>query len=530
MMRPRAVVLLLAVVLLASAVAAGAPAQPRRGGRLVIATSTEANTFDVHRTNASGVLEGNFYVYETLTERDDQGRVIPALARSWQVTNGGKTVTISLQDGVKFHDGTPFNAGAVKFNLERKLREKLPVHELTTAIDTMDVVNDTTLRLNLTHPALALMGTFSAKTFGIISPAAVQKYGRDIAANPVGTGPFRMVEWRKGQFIRFRRNPDYWRKGLPYLDEIVLRTVPDIAVRAQTLEAGEVDVGIQLSDVDVKRLQGNPAYTVIASPGWVQYYMPMNNHDRRGTLNDVRVRQAINHAVDRKAMVDTIFLGVGARIADSPIVAPGVFGYVPIGTYSYDPARARALLAEAGWRPGASGLVERDGRPMRLRLISRRGGSKGDIQVAETVQAQLRAIGIEVRIDVLEGAIFLQTVTQPPERGDYDMLNLTFGTFTGDADYALNTFFSCNAWAPKLYNRMYYCNRQLEAILENANKATDNPTRLGLYQEALKIAFRDAPFLMLFDTVFTLVTKAGVHGVELHKVGNYPARFAWRER
>ncbi|MBI4278174.1 MAG: hypothetical protein HY660_06930 [Armatimonadetes bacterium] len=512
------------------ATGAPAPAQPQRGGRLVIAMSVETSTLDVHALPHSWIVEANQYIYETLTDRDDQGRVIPWLARSWRVTNSGKTVTLNLQPGVKFSDGTPFNAEAAKWNLERKLKEKLPFHDLITSIDSIDVVNDMTLRLNLKHPALHLMATLSLKPLAMMSPTAFRKYGKDIAVNPVGTGPFTLAEWRKGQFLRFKRNPDYWRPGLPYVDEIVLRTIPDIAVRAQALEAGEVDIALHLSEVDIQRMQSNPKYRVTSAPAWGQYYMPMNNHERRGILNDRRVRQAINHAIDRKAMVDTIFLGVGARVSDAPGLTSGIFGYAPVGTYSYDPARARALLAEAGWRPGPGGLVERDGRALRLRLVTRRGAVKGDIQIAETLQAQLKAIGIDLRIDVLEGAIFLRTVTQPPERADYDILNLTVGTFNGDADYLFNLLLSCKAWPPARFNRMFYCNPQLDQILEKANVATDNPTRLGLYQEMARIVHRDAPFIILFDIVYSVVMQASVHGVEIHRAGNFPARFAWTEK
>src|SRR5262249_42825657 len=260
---------------------------------------------DVNSAYLSTLNEVAHYFYETLFDRDADNKIRPLLVAEERVSPDGLTVTWKLRAGVRFHDGTPFNAAAVKWNLDRKLQKKQPAYDFLP-IKTIDVVDDQTVRVVLTRPAPSLAASLSVKTFSMYSPTFAEKVGDDaLKQQASGTGPFTVAEFKPNELLRLRKNPTYWQPGLPRLDEVVFRVVPDINTRATMLQAGDIDVAMSLSLPDVERLKSTPGFKVLEGLGSTQYYVTINNQ----RWPDVKLRQALNYAVDKEGIIRTVFLG-----------------------------------------------------------------------------------------------------------------------------------------------------------------------------------------------------------------------------
>jgi ABC-type transport system substrate-binding protein len=417
----------------------------------------------------------------------------------------------------------------VKWNLERKVQKKQPLFDLLPPIKSIDTVDDLTVRVTFGRPSFNVKATLSAKTFSMLSPTLVQKVGDDgLKQQASGTGPFTVTEFRPLEVLRLRRNPNYWQKDLPYLNEVVFRVVPDVNTRATMLEAGDVDMAESLSAPDTVRFKGTSGIRILDALGSRQYYITINN--LRPPLNDPRVRQALNYAVAVQGIINTVFLGA-ARPATAVYVNPILSGYTSGGGYGYDPERARRQLEDAGWRVGAGGIREKDGKPLRLEFYAAKGLNTGDFETAELVQAMLRVIGVDARLSILEPAAFRLRITKPPDQAEYDLVLLTVGTFTGDAEYIMLTFYHTKSFAPVYYNRAYYSNPQVDEMIDRSLGVTSRAERDKIYAQVIKQVVKDAPIIMLFDTLERVAIKADVQGVYLEKAGNnWIGKYAWRGR
>ena len=500
--------------------------KPVAGGTLTIAYAPLGTQLDVNSTNLSTLNEVAHYFYETLFDRDAEGKVRPLLVAEERISGDGLTVTWKLQAGVKFHDGTPFNAAAVKWNLERKLQKKQPVYDILP-IRNIEVVDDLTARVVLTRPSPSLAASLSAKTFSMYSPSFAQKVGDDaLKQQASGTGPFTVAEFKPNEFLSLKKNPSYWQKGLPYLDGVVFRVVPDSNTRATMLQAGDVDMALGLSVPDLQRFRRTRGIKVLEGQGSHQYYIALNT--RKPPLDDLRVRLALNHAVDKEGIIKAVLLGA-AKPSTAPYITEAVDGYVNAGVYGYDPDRAKKLLDEAGWKPGPGGIREKSGKPLRLDLITRKGAVTGDFETAELVQAFLKAVGIDCTLTVLETATFFDRVTLPIDKAQYDMVSLSVNAFTGDAELTMLTFYHSNAFAPRYFNRTYYGTAQIDKLISDSQQATTRAARNAIYDQVIKEVFQAATIIQLVDPPQMIAVQDNVHGVYLAGAqNNWPAKYAWK--
>jgi ABC-type transport system substrate-binding protein len=500
---------------------------PVYGGTLTIAYTSTSPHIDIQATNQGSLSESAHYMFETLFDRSPDGELQGLLATSFDVSEDGLTYTFHLRQGVTFHDGTAFDAEAVRYNFQRKIELQLPTWD-SIPWDSMEVVDDHTLRVHLTAPAPHIVNVLSAKTWSMYSPTHAEAVGEDgVKSEGVGTGPFMQREFRPNDVLHLVRNPNYWQDGLPYLDEVVFRIIPDPNTRAALLEAGDVDIAIGLPMPVTLRLDGDPRFNILSEVGARQYYITLNNF--RGPTSEVLVRQAINHAVDKEGIVNAVFLRVGAEVADAVYMTPVVNGYRPAGVWEYDPERAGALLDEAGWTLGADGVRVRDGERLSLSLYTRRGAVTGDFEIAELVQGMLAEVGIEVVLEVLESASFVPAVTVPKEESQYDMANLTWGTVTGDGEYVVSTIYRSDAEAPRLYNRAYYDNPEVDRLSDVSRQAATLAERNEIYAQIIPIVFEDAPILQLVNSVEFLATRSNVHGIYFEPAfSNWPGKYAWK--
>ena len=500
---------------------------PTPGGTLTIAFVPLTTDIDVNARNVSTLNEQAQYFYETLFDRNGAGEIVPLLVADFEVSEDGLVHTWTLQPDVTFHDGSAFDAEAVKWNLERKIELQQPLWDLIP-FDSIEVIDPQTVEVTLTRPSPGVYGVLAAKTFSMYSPTFAQEVGDEgLKSQASGTGPFTVETFVPNEDLVLTKNPNYWQDGLPYLDSVVFRAVPDINARAIQLEAGDVNMALDLAVQDVERLRTNNAIRVEEGAGSRQYYITMNN--AKAPLDDVRVRQALNYAVDKEGIVQAVFLGHYATVAEAVYLNPAVEGFVSAGSYAYDPAQAAALLDEAGWVDAdGDGIREKDGQPLNLTLHTRRGGAAGDIEIAELVQGMLQQVGVGVEIIVLDSAAFIAEVTKPVEEATYDLVNLTVGTFTGDAEYIMETFYACDSAAPRYYNRAYFCDEEVDQLIEESSAIPTLEGRNEIYADIVQRVYEQAPILMLFDVIETAAMQNDVQGVYLEPAGvNWPAKYAW---
>ncbi len=297
------------------------------GGTVVIAWGTDAvrlDPADMTDNPSETVLR---HIMDGLVEFDEELNINPCLAKSWEISEDGTVYTFYLREGIKFHDGTPFNAEAVAFNFNRIITQNLrrtalfkPYIESVTAVDEYVVV------FKLFAPFGAFLHHLSHGAALIQSPTAVNTWGAEVGKHPVGTGPFKFVEWVPGDHITLEANPEYW-KGRPYLDRIIFQVVPEAATRVFRIESGEAHVATRIPPTEVPRLQANPNIEVMVRQTLRVIYIGMNN--QKPPFTDVRVRQAVNYAIDKELLCQSI-LGGYADPADSPL-APLTWGYYSTG-------------------------------------------------------------------------------------------------------------------------------------------------------------------------------------------------------
>ena len=338
---------LVALALLAVALGAG-PAGA--AGTFRVAVGVDLDTVDPAQMTTTTVANMVDYVAETLTMLGPDGKVSPWLAESWTLSPDGTVYTFKLRKGVVFHDGTPFDAKAVKWNLDRlkdtqvrvPIRAPFPIKEA-------EAVDASTIKQTLTRPSAPFISA-SWTTSAQVSPASIDKQGNEYKniVHTVGTGPYVFKERKKGESFTVTLNDKYWGKK-PTYDTVVFRIVPEAATRESLILAGQVDLIVLPPIADVPALQRNPAVKVMLAPSDRTIFISLAEHDQVH-LGDVRVRQALNYAVDKKAIVQNVLFGAADEM-DAPM-APSLFGYCNAGTYEYNPAKAKQLLTEAGVKPG----------------------------------------------------------------------------------------------------------------------------------------------------------------------------------
>lgn len=502
----RSKVLLYVVVLTVTALVAPA-AQPRYGGTLTIAMEYDAATLDP--LAMTDVASGNVFVHitEALFDLTPEGDIVPLLATGYAASEDGLVWTIYLRKGVRFHDGTPFNAEAAKINLDR-FRTRATFRFLIDAINEVTVVDDHTVRLLLSRPFAPLVRGLAHTFTGMLSPAAIEAAGGASPEKPIGTGPFKFVEWVRGDRLVLERNPNYWGEG-PYLHRVVFKPVPEPGTRVMMLLTGEADVITVVPPDDVRVVQAHPDCRMVFVPSLLMQYVGMNN--LRPPFNDVRVRQAINYAIDKQEIIDYVRGGYDL-IADAPI-GPRVFGYHPAGPYDYDPERARQLLAEAGYPHGFTTTL--------------RYNPGWREMAAEVIQAQLRKVGIDAKLIRMEWAAYLAFTARPPAESEVDMFMLGWTTVTGDADYGLYALFHSDEWAPRS-NRVFYSNKRVDELLDRARAELDPAVRKRLYAEAIEIIWAEAPWAFLFFPTNLQAARTNVEGMVFHPNLYVLARTAWK--
>ena len=504
----------LAGVVALTALLAPASAQ-KRGGTLTIVRATDPVSLDPHlETTAPGAWV-YYNILESLLTLDEKLQVQPKLATKYEVVSPTR-VRFWLRPGVKFHDGTPLNAAAVKFTFERAIRGTPPGRWVSLAgpLAGAEVVDDLTVDVLTREPYGPILRSLAMSYAGIVSPTAVQKLGADFSRAPVGTGPFKFVEWKTNTHVIIERNPDYWgEKAL--VDRVVFKVVPEEGARMIALQTGDADMVLLPSPPQLPALKRDPKFTVHEVVGGRVVFVGM--HAGLPPLDDVRVRQAILHAVDRKTILDNIM--EGSAVAAQGVLAPGVFGFKDMQldqAYPFDRARAKALLAQAGWAPGPDGIMQKGGQRLSLTWIAARGRYLKDGEITEVVQAMLKEVGVEARVEFREWAtVFTQFRGNPLNQ---HLFTLGWVTATVDADFSLYPLFHSKQVPPTGWNTSRYSNPRVDALVEQARRSLSPPERERLYGEVQDILVKEMVWIPVYNTKEIVVTRAHVKGFAVHPV------------
>ncbi|MCZ2813885.1 ABC transporter substrate-binding protein [Modestobacter sp. VKM Ac-2979] len=491
-----------------------APAADGEGGDATfsIAVGIDPDTFDPAGQTTTTVSNMVDYVVETLVEIDDEGEIAGVLAESYEVSEDGLTLTFELREGVTFQDGTPFDAEAVVYNLERITDPELTVPQgaAFAAFESATAVDENTVEVSLSQPSPGFVSALSATVAGIISPTSVDAEGNSYQeyTRPVGTGPYEFGEYTAGESLTVTKYDDYWGEE-PYYETVVFRVVPEAATRESLLLAGQVDMIILPPVSDIEALQANEDVEVLLAESDRTIFIALDNTDP--VMQDPRVRQALNYAVDKQAIIDNVLFGA-AEVLDAPM-APSLFGYCETGSYEYDPEQARQLLEEAG-AVGAS-----------IELLTPSGRYVQDAQAAEAIAGYLREAGLDVSVSTSDFPSFLARVNAPVTENTPEAHLLGWAPAYLDADFQMQMFRQATH-PPAGLGTSFYTNPEVEALLAQADVETDRDTREQLYCDASQIIWDDAPWIFLWTQSFPIVYDADITGVSATPVEKFDAMYA----
>lgn len=460
---------------------------------MVIGLPAEPVTLDPHQMQDYNSIRAGRGIFDTLVEyQGDSTEVGPGLATAWDISGAGLEYVFHLRSGVLFQDGTPFNAEAVQFSLERQLDPQHPYHDTGTypyaryaldKIKTIEAMDNHTVKITLQEPFAPFLTHLAMPTACIVSPGAVEKHGRNFARNPVGTGPYQFKSWIPGDELVLEKFDGYW-GGEVGLDRVLFKAVVSDQDRVDALAEGYLDMAFNVPPGDLTMLRNNKNITVLEKPGLQVWYIAFNC--QRPPFNDVRVRQAFNYAINRKALLQDVIQNAG-QPAPGPL-PPGVWGRNSgLAGYPYDPDRALQLLEEAGYPQGLTATC----------LVPENGPLAQSVAMATALQRDLAGAGIVLNIQTMDWTAFMERVFVPPHLSTVEMHMMAWTGDSGDPDNYLFSLFSGSQWPVAGFNSAYYKNQQVDGLLQQARTLSRPRERAPLYQEAQKIIMEESPWMIL---------------------------------
>ena len=445
--------------------------------RLVYAQSSELRTLDPHQgidVYSRRILAN---VFDRLIEKNEQMELVPGLAESWKYIND-TTVEFKLREGVTFHNGTKFTAEDVKYTLDNARVAPLVVN-LYGAIEEVEVIDQHTVTIKTKEPYGPLLHHLSHITASIMNKD-YNEANEDYHIKPMGTGAYSVENWIAGDRVILKSNENYFRGKAP-INEVIVRNIPEENSRIIALETGEVQMSQDIISIARHNVLDDPSLELQEMSSLGVSYIGFNV--KREPLQDVRIRQAIAYAINRDEIIDTILMG-SVEKADG-LFGPGVFGYSETAeTIGYDPEKAKALLAEAGYENGGIDLT----------VIT--SGSDTSVQVLTVVQAQLRDLGINLSIELLEWGAYLHATAN----GESDLFYMSWSNSSADGDYGLSGVLH-SEFKGAGGNRSFYKNKELDNLLALGKLELDEAVRQDYYAQAMDIVNEEVPVYPLNYTL-----------------------------
>lgn len=484
------------------------PAQTGNEGEaktdIVIATAVDFITMDPLDTNdtLSGGLQRT--MMEGLFGFDNDMKVIPLLAESYTANEDATEFTFKLRQDVKFSDGTDFNADAAIVNLNRMADQTqgLKRNSLFKMIAKNEKIDDYTIKITLNQSFGAFINTLAHPAALFISPKALDEYGNDVSQHPVGTGRYTFDGWTPGEQLVIKQNPDYW-GGAPEFTSVTFKPITENGTRVAMLQSGDADFIFPVPSEQVASLQGNSDLTVAVKPSIVTRFITMNT--KKKPFDDVRVRQALNYAVDKDAYAQIVYNGF-AKPADS-LIGTNVQFHAAQEPYKYDVEKAKQLLTEAGYPDG-----------FEVSLWS--SNTTTMIKATQFIKQQLAQVGVTVNVENMEVGTLEDKLTGYPEgtpgdQVDVEMYVIGWSPSTGDADWGLRPVAASESIPPVSYNTAYYSSPEFDGAIQAALETADSDKRAEQYVIAQKQVWEDAPmiFLVVDDNTFAYNNK--IEGISI---------------
>ncbi|MEO1018287.1 MAG: ABC transporter substrate-binding protein [Pseudomonadota bacterium] len=477
---------------------------------LVVGQIAEPKSMDPSAVTAVNDFRILVNLYDGLVRfKDGALEVEPALAESWEISEDGKTYTFQLKEGVNFHDGTPFNADAVKFTFDRMLDESHPYNDtgpfplsfFFSAVEETEVIDDTTVRFHLAEPYAPFLSNLAYPTGLIVSPAAVEQHGADFGRNPSGTGPFSFRVWESNRQVALEQNADYW-DGAPPLRGVVFRPITDANARVSEMLSGGIDLMVEVPPDNVSLFADDPQFQMFEQAGPHLWFLILNV--KEPPFDDVRMRQALNYAIDKETLVNDVLQGT-ATVATGPTPAAFAWAYnESLEPYPHDQEKAKALISEAGYG---------DGVDVTFFVTEGGSGMLDPVPMGTAIQADLAEVGINAKIETYEWNTFLDLVN-PGLEGKANMAEMAW--MTNDPDtlpfLALRTEAMPDQGG---FNSGYYSNPEVDELLEAARRATDQDERARLYKEMQVIVYEDAPWAFIASWKQNAAAAANVQNFSL---------------
>jgi len=463
---------------------------------LTVANAAFPQTMDPTATNEVHSSLVNTQIYETLVTRDAEMNIIPALAVSWERIDD-YTMEFNLREGVHFHDGSPFNAEAVEFSLQRSIATPQAA-AVQNFLDPngFEIVDEHTIRISSLEPFAPMLAFLSHNTAFIVSQAAAEEHGDDFAFNPSGTGPFQLESVATGESITLIRNENYHGE-LPQIGGIVFRVIPEPSSRLVGLETGEFDIAMDIAPIEANRVDNDDNLILLSRVNNTVRYVGMNTE--RAPFDDVRVRQAINYAIDTELLIDAVLEGFGEP-AFGPMARNLPFASHDVLPYEFNVERAAELLEAAGVGEGFDATV----------VV----GTQINENLAVVIQNMLGEVGINVSIDRVEPGALLDTTNA----GDFDMFILGFNPGTGDPHNMLNPMFHSDNIG-SAGNRVRLNNPQIDALIDQGRTAFDDEARAAVYAEVQELIRDYAPWAFLDAGVTLHASRSNVRGYTIRLNG-----------
>lgn len=461
---------------------------------LVVGISTDVNNWNIELFPDG---DGRFVwsqVYETLVRLDPDLQLKPGLATSWETPDKGKTWVFHLREGVAFHDGTPFNADAVVFSYKENSYSR---QAMLRAIDHVEALNASTVKFVLKKP-MSLPFYLTHIAWPVMSPTCVDKEGKFI--KPIGTGSFKFEKQVKGQEIELVRNEEYW-GNKSELTKVTFKVIPEVSTRVMALETGEVDMILKVPEYDVIRLEKEQGINVYKKHTTFTDFLQFNC--KKSPFDDKKVRQSIAYAVDTDQIVKTVLNGIGTPAKGRPYSPIMLYSNPGLKVYSPDPEKARALLAEAGWKDtDGDGVLDKNGKPLQVKLLVGKGEwADRHNQISQVLQAELKKVGIVLEIQTLEGG----AISSLENSGDFDII-LRSGYYVW-GPYPKH-FFIHTSMCPN----SHYSNESYDKLEDEADSTIDPEKQKELYYALQDFVIEEVPAFYLVHEEKVIAASSSVRG------------------
>jgi peptide/nickel transport system substrate-binding protein len=484
-------------------------AKPAYGDTIIEASIGEPSTLLPVLASDSASSDINGLVYDGLLRYDKNLQLEGVMAEDWDISSDNLTITYRLRQGIKWHDGAPFTSADVLFTYRMYIDPQVPTSyaEDFKQVAHAEAPDPYTFRVTYRQPYAPALESWGAA----IHPKHLLE-GKDVTKSPlgrapIGTGPYRFVEWKPGEKLVLEANPDYY-AGRPYIRRVVYRIIPDSSTQFLELQSGGLDF-MGLTPIQYSTQTDTPAFR----RGFNKYrylafgYTYLGYNLRKPLFQDVRVRQAIAHAIDKQELIDGVLLGLG-RAATGPY-KPDTWVYNPkVKDYPFDPAAARALLEAAGWHDAdGDGVREKSGQRLAFTIVTNQGNDLR-AKTAEIVQRRLKEVGIEVQIRVVEWATFLKEFIFP---GNFDV---TILGWTGGPEPDQYNIWHSSKTGPRELNFIHYRNAEVDALLERGRRTFDQAERKRIYDRFQEILAEEQPYTFLYVPEALPVVARRFRGIE----------------